>query len=112
MNTINRKLKRQKRVRSKIYGKKMPRLSVHKSNKAFYAQLIDDNANKTLFSVSEKLISEKGTKIEKAKALGLIFAKKVVDAKIKKVVFDRGSFRYHGRVKAFADGAREGGLVF
>lgn len=92
--------------------KTMPRLSVHRTNAAIYAQLIDDTVAKTLLSVSEKMLTTKGTKMEKATALGQLLAKKALEAKIKAVVFDRGAFRYHGRVKALADGAREGGLKF
>ncbi len=92
--------------------KAMPRLSVHRTNVAIYAQLIDDDSATTLMSVSEKMLTTKGTKMEKATELGQLLAKKALEAKIKKVVFDRGAFRYHGRVKALADGAREGGLQF
>lgn len=103
---------RQKRSRSKIHATAvLPRLSVHRTNKGLYAQLIDDVAGKTLVAVSQKE-SEKGTKTEKAKALGTLIAKKALAAKVSQAIFDRGSYRYHGRVKAFAEGAREGGLKF
>lgn len=112
MKKAEKKKRLQKRVRSKI-GKGKIRLSVFRSNKHIYAQIIDDSMGKTLLSVSEKEVKEeKVTKTEKAKTLGLLLAKKAGTKKITKVVFDRGSFRYHGRVKALADGAREGGLEF
>lgn len=106
---------RKLRIRAKINGDdKKPRLSVFRSNKFLYAQVIDDTRGQTLIGVSEKNLKLKeGLKrLEKSKELGLLLAKKALDKKIKKVVFDRGSYKYHGRVKAFADGAREGGLDF
>lgn len=110
----NQKLRRQTRTRSKIKGTKdRPRLSVYKSNRFVYAQLIDDEARKTIIGVSEKHL--KGTltgKIAKAKAVGTLLAKKAIDKKIKKAVFDRGSYPYHGRISEIARGAREGGLEF
>jgi large subunit ribosomal protein L18 len=114
MNKIERKIKRQIRTRSKIRGTEArPRLSVYKSNRFMYAQLIDDVARKTILGVSEKHLKEtlKG-KIAKAKAVGILLAKKAIAKKIKKVVFDRGSYSYHGRVSGIAAGAREGGLEF
>ncbi len=110
MNT--RKLKRQRRVRGKIEGTtKQPRLSVYRSNRFMYAQLIDDTAKKTIASVYEKTLGQKGTKEERAKAIGLAIAKIAKEKKIIKAVFDRGGYRYHGRVKAVAEGAREGGVA-
>ncbi len=96
------------------------RLSVYRSNKAIYAQIIDDRVGKTLVSVSEKEIKtavvegkeKKMTKIAKAGMVGKLLAEKALEKKIKKVVFDRGSNRYHGRVKALAEGSRAGGLIF
>lgn len=112
MKTKERKLRKQKRVRSKIKLNKI-RLSVFRSNKYISAQIIDDKKGVTLLSVSEKEIKgEKVTKTERAKSLGLLLAKKSKNKKIEKVVFDRGRFKYHGRVKALAEGAREGGLKF
>lgn len=103
--------RRQKRVRAQMKGTKaMPRLSVYRSNSAIYAQLIDDEKGVTLLGVSEKLLTTKGTKTEKAKALGMLLAQKAKEAKITKVIFDRGAYSYHGRVAAVANGAREGGL--
>ena len=108
-----RKLRRAKRIRSKIIAKKtLPRLTVFRSNKYIYAQVIDDSRGKTLVSASEKELSEtKMSKAQKALEVGKILAKKAVTKKIKSVVFDKGSYRYHGRVKALATGAREGGLT-
>jgi len=106
---------RQTRIRAKAKGvATQPRLSVFRSNKYVYAQVIDDSAKKTIVGVTEKELSskEKLTKSERAKELGKLIAKKAIAKKIEKVVFDRGSYRYHGRVKAIADGAREGGLKF
>lgn len=93
---------------------KRPRLSVFRSNKRIYAQLIDDKAGKTLIAASEKEIKSKTkqTRMEKAELLGEILAKKSLKKKIKQIVFDRSSYRYHGRVKALAEGARKGGLKF
>lgn len=97
----------------KILGTtKRPRLSVFRSNKFIYAQIIDDEKGKTLVGVSEKRIKEEKTKTDKAKLLGLLLARQALKHKIDSVVFDRGNFKYHGRVKAFADGVREGGLKF
>ena len=114
MNKIDRKQKRQIRTRSKIRGtQNRPRLSVFKSNRFIYAQLINDTAGKTIVGVSEKHLKEKLTgKSTRAKAVGVLLAKKAIDKKIKKVVFDRGSYSYHGRISEIAKGAREGGLEF
>lgn len=109
------KERRKTKVRIKIKGTaKRPRLSVFRSNKRIYAQLIDDETRKTLMAASEKEIKSKikQTKTEKAKLLGEILAKKALKKKIKQVVFDRGSYGYHGRVRALAEGARKGGLQF
>jgi large subunit ribosomal protein L18 len=113
---IKKRLRRKKRIRAKIFGtKEMPRLSVFRSAKHIYAQLIDDEKNKTLVSASDlelKRSMKKLKKVEKAKEVGKLIAKKAKDLKIEKVVFDRGGYKYHGRVKALAEGAREGGLKF
>ncbi|HXS15505.1 MAG TPA: 50S ribosomal protein L18 [Candidatus Saccharimonadales bacterium] len=108
----DRAQRRQKRSRGKMEGTRdMPRLSVYRSNRHLYAQLIDDVKRVTVLGVSEKdLENAKGNKSEKAKALGVLCAQKAASAKIKKAIFDRGSYQYHGRVKAFAEGLREGGL--
>lgn len=108
--------RRKKRVRSKVFGtKKRPRLSVFRSNKFIYAQLIDDEEGKTLLTLSEKSLSKKlGNlkKVERAQSVGEEIAKKAKLKKITEVVFDRSSYRYHGRVRALAEGARKGGLKF
>jgi len=106
--------RRHKRVRGKISGTAdRPRLSVFRSNKNIYAQLIDDEKGKTLVSVKNSEVkSKKIKKSEMAKELGMLIAKKAVEKNIKKAVFDRGGYKYHGRVKALAEGAREGGLEF
>lgn len=106
---------RKTRVRSKAKGtSEMPRLSVYRSNKFIYAQIIDDVKRETIVGVSEKHLSlkEKIKKSDKAKELGALLAKKALEKKVKAVVFDRGSYKYHGRVKMLAEGAREGGLKF
>lgn len=109
-----RKARRAIRIRRKIESANTaPRLTVFRSNKHIYAQVIDDIKGTTLVSVSEKEVeSAKSTKIEKAKVVGQKLAEKAIKAKVKNVVFDKGAYKYHGRVKALADGAREGGLVF
>ena len=107
------------KIRKKISGTpERPRLSVFRSLDNIYAQIIDDTTGNTLVAVSSlnkdvksDVKSVKG-KINKSKLIGNILAKKALEKDIKQVVFDRGGFRYHGRVKALADGAREGGLVF
>jgi large subunit ribosomal protein L18 len=116
--TRDKRITRHRRVRGKISGTvTKPRLSVFRSSKHLFAQLIDDDGGKTIIGLGdyEKKGSKKkivGTKTERAKILGLELAKMALEQKIKKVVFDRGGFAYHGRVKAVADGAREGGLEF
>lgn len=115
MYKIDKKLKRTIRVRSKIKGTKdRPRLSVFRSNRYIYAQIINDEEGKTIVGVSEKHLDKKAVtgKIDKARTLGLLLAKKAIDKKIKKVVFDRRCYAYHGRVELVAEGARMGGLKF
>ena len=108
---INR-LKRHKKIRAKISGTlSRPRLVIHRSLSHNYAQLIDDSAKKTLVSASDLKI-EKGGKSENAKKIGLEIAKLALEKNIKECVFDRNAYKYHGRVKALAEGAREGGLKF
>lgn len=103
--------RRRKRIRAKISGtSERPRLAVYKSNTAVYAQIIDDANGKTLAAVSTKGL--KGNKTEAAKAAGILLAKNAKAANLLKVVFDRGGFIYTGRIKALAEGAREGGLEF
>ncbi len=104
----------QLRIRSKISGSPVrPRLSVYRSNKGIYAQIIDDINGKTLAAASSKNLSNfTGSKVEAASAVGKLLASKAIAAGVELVVFDRGGFLYHGRVKSLADGAREGGLKF
>ncbi len=112
---LNKQIKRKrihKRIRAKIVGTALrPRLSVFKSAKYMYAQLIDDDKAKVLVQVSD-LKFKKGKKTGNATEIGKLIAKEALAKKIEAVVFDRGGFVYHGRVKAVADGAREGGLKF
>ncbi len=110
-----KRIRRHKRVRAKVKGTAIcPRFSVFKSNKHITLQLIDDITNKSLLQISDikKGAKKKGTKTESAFELGKIFAEKAREQKIEKVVFDRGGFKYIGRIKAVAEGAREGGLKF
>jgi len=105
---IKRANRRKLRVRAKIFGTKArPRVSVHRSNKFIYAQVIDDEAGKTIVSYSSFSAKLKGTKIEQAKEVGKQLAELLKKNKITAVVFDRGSFAYKGRVKAIAEGLRE-----
>lgn len=106
------KLQRQRRVRAKVQGTvTQPRLSVYRSNRGIAGQIIDDSKHRTLLGMQQTK-DMVGNKTEKAKALGIALAKAALTKKIKKVVFDKGSYRYHGRIKALADGARQGGLEF
>ncbi len=99
------------RVRKKVFGTpQLPRLSVFRSNKAIYCQIIDDIAGHTLASATSR--GTKGTPREQARATGIAIAQSAKAAGISQVVFDRGGYLYHGRVKSLADGAREGGLQF
>ena len=111
---ITKRKQRHKRIRSKINGiKERPRLCVFRSNKHVYAQLIDDTEGKTLVSSNDFNLKKKtGGKTDQAKLVGKDLAQKASEKKIKEVVFDRGGYNYHGRVKALAEGAREGGLKF
>jgi len=109
---LNR-ISRHNRVRSKIEGtKKRPRLAVFRSNTHISVQLIDDASGKTLASASDLKIKKGGTKVEMAAKVWEDIAKKAKDLKIKEIVFDRGGFSYHGRVKALAEAARSWGLKF
>jgi len=108
-----RQERRHGRVRAKVTGTaERPRLSVFRSNKGMFLQLIDDENGSTLASAALKEIKVSAKKIEISKALGKLIAEKANTKKISKVVFDRGFYKYHGRVKAAAEGAREGGLEF
>ena len=108
--------KRHARLRLKLSGSaERPRLAVFRSTNQIYVQLIDDTAGKTLASASSLesgLRSSKGTKTEHAKQVGKLVAERARAVGVKKVVFDRAGFRYHGRVRALADAAREAGLDF
>lgn len=113
MNKLVRKNKRQIRVRSKINSSSdRPRVSVYRSNKYVAAQAIDDVKGVTIVGLSQKNIKATGTKTEKAKTLGLELANKLKTKKITKIIFDRGSYAYHGRIKNIAEGLREGGMEF
>ncbi len=112
--TLRRK-KIRRRVRKKISGTSVrPRLSVYRSNKEIYVQLIDDVQGHTICAASSKEagMPSEGTKVAKAKEVGKLIASKAKDNGIEKAVFDRGGYLYHGRVKSLAEGAREGGLKF
>jgi large subunit ribosomal protein L18 len=107
-----RRYQRHVRVRKKVTGTaERPRLAVYRSLKHIYAQIIDDATGRTLASASDLTI-DSGKKGERAAAIGKQLAERAKEAGITQVVFDRAGFRYHGRVKAVADGAREGGLEF
>lgn len=113
----SRRLRRQRHVRKRTQGTgERPRLSVHRSNKAIYVQAIDDLQGITLASSSslDKGIREaaQGTKTDLAKKVGEDIARRLKECGVEKVVFDRGWYKFHGRVKALADAAREGGLDF
>jgi large subunit ribosomal protein L18 len=112
-------IRRQKikfRVRRKVSGTtQKPRLSVFRSNTEIYAQLIDDDTSKTLASASSRdkdIAAQKGTKVEKSKLVGAAIARKATELGLLDVKFDRSGYLYHGRIKAVAEGAREGGLKF
>jgi large subunit ribosomal protein L18 len=114
------KLERRERIRKRIKkvvtgSQQVPRLSVYRSNTQIYVQFVDDVAGKTILSVSSKnkdITSAKGNKTEKAALVGKLAAEKALAAGINEVKFDRGGYLYHGRVKAVAEAAREGGLKF
>ena len=110
----SRRAKIKTRIRSKVSGTEArPRLAVFRSNKAIYAQLIDDLKGLTIASASSVTLKEvKGTKVDVSKAVGKKLAEEAKSKGVTDVTFDRGGYLYHGRVKALADGAREGGLNF
>ncbi|MDD4989928.1 MAG: 50S ribosomal protein L18 [Candidatus Pacebacteria bacterium] len=114
-----KRIRRHHRVRAKIIGTdKMPRLCVFRSNQHITAQIIDDQKGKTIIQANDtqkinlKEAKERTGKIAKAFMVGKIIAQKALEMKIKNVVFDRGGYQYHGRIKALAEGARDGGLIF
>ena len=105
--------RRHNKIRAKLSGTTVrPRLIVFRSIANNYAQIINDEDGKVIAEASDLKMKDKGTKVEKAKKVGEEIAKKAKEKKIKEVVFDRNGYKYHGRVKALADGAREGGLKF
>lgn len=109
---IEKRITRHRRVRSRVHGTaSRPRFSVFRSNKYIFVQLIDDDKKRTTLSLSSKTIKGK-TKAERAYNLGKEFASLARKKNIRKTVFDRGGNKYHGRVKAVAEGAREAGLMF
>ena len=114
LSNEQRRKRRHRRVRGKVHGSaNRPRLCVFRSSKGIYAQLIDDDAGVTLASASTlNLGGASGTKSEKAAEVGKLVAQRAREAGVASVTFDRGGYLYHGRVKALADGAREGGLEF
>jgi large subunit ribosomal protein L18 len=109
-----KRLKRRRRVRAKVSGTaERPRISVFRSNRGVMVQLIDDEAGRTLAAVNWTESDLRSLpKMEQAKRAGELLAERAKAAGIETAVFDRGGYQYHGRVKALADGAREGGLVF
>jgi len=113
---LKKGLKRQrihKKIRARIFGTKdRPRLAVFRSAKHIYAQLIDDNSAKVIAQVSDVKTKLKGNKTSHSMEVGKLIAKEALAKKIETVVFDRGGNVFHGRIKAVADGAREGGLKF
>ena len=117
---VKTRLRRRRRSRARIFGtKERPRLAVFRSNKHIYAQVIDDTAGRTLIAVDDKLISssskngkENFPKVRLAYLVGRDLAMRAEERRIKQVVFDRAGYLYAGRIKALAEGAREGGLVF
>jgi large subunit ribosomal protein L18 len=109
--TNDRKI-RHRRIRAKIYGTQdRPRLSVYRSGKHLEAQLIDDQARKTIVGLKDLKV-KKGTKAERAANLGEVLGKEILNKGYKKIVFDRGGYQYHGRIKAFAESLRKSGLEF
>jgi large subunit ribosomal protein L18 len=109
-----KRLRRRRRVRAKVHGSaERPRISVFRSNRGIFAQLIDDDGGRTLASVGWTESDLRSLKpLEQAAKAGELLAERAKAAGVETVVFDRGGYQYHGRVKALADGAREGGLKF
>ncbi|MDP3762986.1 MAG: 50S ribosomal protein L18 [bacterium] len=108
----SKRIARHKRIRAKIKGTKArPRLSVFRSSKHLFLQLVDDAGSRTLFGVSDASL-KKGTKTERARLFGRQVAKNILELKVASVVFDRGGYKYQGRVKALAEALREGGVKF
>lgn len=113
---VNARRKRHFRIRKRVTGTaSKPRLSVFRSNKDVYVQLIDDENGNTLTAASSRekdIAAQKVAKSDSSKLVGEAIARKAIDLGIKEIVFDRSGYLYHGRIKAIADGAREGGLEF
>jgi large subunit ribosomal protein L18 len=110
---IERRLKIRKKIRKIIQGTAIvPRLSVYKSNKCIYAQLIDDERGHTLLTTSSRALGDPGIDVDKARKVGEVIAERALEQGIKAVVFDRSGYLYHGRIKALAEGARDKGLKF
>jgi large subunit ribosomal protein L18 len=109
-----RRLRRRRRVRAKIRGSaERPRISVFRSNRGIFAQLVDDDAGRTVAAVNWTEAELRPlARLEQARRAGALMAERARAAGIERVVFDRGGYQYHGRVKAFAEGAREAGLQF
>jgi len=109
-----RRLRRRRRVRAKVRGTaQRPRISIFRSNRGISAQLVDDDAGRTVAAVIWTEADLKGLpRLEQAAKAGQVLAQRAKEAGIERAVFDRGGYRYHGRVKALAEGAREGGLAF
>jgi large subunit ribosomal protein L18 len=109
-----KRLKRRRRVRAKVRGSaERPRISVFRSNRGIFAQLIDDDTGRTLASVQWTESDLRSLKpLEQARRAGALLAERASAAGVQRAVFDRGGYQYHGRVKALAEGAREGGLEF
>ncbi len=113
MTNLERRARIHKRIRKNIKGTDArPRLSVFRSNKGIYAQVIDDLKGHTIAAACSKDAGFKGTKSEIATAVGKLIAERALQSNVSAVVFDRSGYLYHGRIKALADGAREGGLQF
>lgn len=115
LGKLSRRERIKKGIRKYLSGStERPRLSVFRSNKGIYAQVIDDLSGKTLVSASSlsKEFTAEGSKSDQSVAVGKLVAEKAIAAGIKEVVFDRNGYLYHGRIKSLAEGAREGGLIF
>ena len=106
-----RKFRTRRRLQTRVATGRL-RLTVFRSSKYIYAQIIDETRGHTVAEANSRTLEAQGSKLEQAKAVGQALAEKAKAAGVSKVVFDRGSYRYHGRVKALAEGAREGGLEF
>ncbi|UCH25283.1 MAG: 50S ribosomal protein L18 [Trueperaceae bacterium] len=106
-----RVLRTRRRIRTPVDNGRL-RLTVFRSAKHIYAQVVDDNAGRTVVEANSKSLAPKGSKVEQAHSVGKALAERAGTAGVGRVVFDRGAYRYHGRVKALAEGAREGGLDF